>query len=188
MVATTHCDSILFPLPQKHPPLLDLAILPSQALNFILHRSCCGCHGIHAPGRPSAFRLALSLTIGCPGRLHEGPAVDPLYPLQRSDRDAVLTNPAPPNLWSVDVTSAGRFLEVFRVIQVRQHRHGRAHKTAYSIVFPSIILCWVQRSTLRNITGTHKENQWWSLENTIGQAASVGYLSALGQRSLTSAK
>jgi hypothetical protein len=29
----------------------------------------------------------------------------------------------------------GRFLEVFRVVQVRQHSQGRAQKTAYSIVF-----------------------------------------------------
>src|SRR5262245_1085462 len=34
---------------------------------------------------------------------------------------------------------------VFRVVQVRQHSHGRAHKTACLSVFPSVTLCWVQR-------------------------------------------
>src|SRR5262249_4970583 len=35
----------------------------------------------------------------------------------------------------------GRFLELFRVIQVRQYSLAReAHKTAYSIVFPSTTL------------------------------------------------
>jgi hypothetical protein len=37
-------------------------------------------------------------------------------------------------------TLPGHFLEVFRVLQVQQHSHGRAHKTAYSSVFPSITL------------------------------------------------